>query len=152
VRYTSNGGSPGTRMVGAVDSMPEWHERLRPVIILNLDGFGMVARIEDKLGSVVYVDPPYLKKSFKYTHDFAAGDHARLASLLSQFTQTRIVVSYYDHPDLVALYRGWTIIPLDVTKGLGNAGRRDEGGAVAAPEVLLVNGPAIDDAGGMFGG
>ncbi len=143
VRYTSGGGSPGTRFMGAVDAIPEWHERLRPVIILSEDAFSLLERIEDRAGTVLYVDPPYIKKGFKYIHDFAAGDHAKLAKALSRFRETRVVVSYYDHPDLRMLYPQWTKISLDVGKAMVSAGRRDQGNAVKAPEVLLLNGPVF---------
>lgn len=145
VRYTSNGGSPGTRFREAVDAIPEWAERLRAVIILSIDGFGILERLEDKAGTAAYIDPPYIQKGFKYVHDFTAADHGRLAKLLRRFTKTRVVVSYYDHPELAKLYDGWTKIPLKITKAMVNAGRRDEGGGggVDAPEVLLINGPAV---------
>src|SRR6185503_21186345 len=100
VRYTSKGGSPGTRFKSTVDSIESWHERLRAVVILNEDAFGLLQRIEDLAGTAIYVDPPYLTKSAKYIHDFNPEDHARLAEALHRFKRTRVVVSYYDHPEL----------------------------------------------------
>lgn len=93
----------------------------------------------------VHVDPPYIVKGAKYVHDFVPEDHSRLADLLSRFKKTRVVVSYYEHPDLERLYPGWTKRYLDVTKSLVNQGRRGKGGAVKAPEVLLMNGPSLVD-------
>lgn len=139
MRYTSNGGSPGTRFKSTVDSIEDWHERLRAVVILNEDAFAMLERIEDKTGTVIYCDPPYLLKGQKYTHDFAVADHARLAKLLSRFRATRVVVSYYEHPELVRLYPGWAKQTIEVTKGLGQSGQRGKSGASKAKEVLLVN-------------
>lgn len=139
VRYTSNGGSPGTRFKAAVDSIPEWLDRLRAVTILNEDGFELLERIEDKTGTVIYCDPPYIVKGARYIHDFKPADHGRLADLLGRFHKTRVVVSYYDHPDLVALYPGWKMLALEATKAMVNAGMRDQSGATSAPEVLLIN-------------
>lgn len=142
VRYTKNGGHAARRFCSAVDSIPWWHERLRSITILRENAFDVVERIEDAVGTVVYIDPPYVSKGAKYVHDFTPDDHSRLAKLLSRFRHTRVVVSYYDHPLLEDLYRGWTWRHLDATKALVNQGMRDKGQAVKAPEVLLINGPS----------
>jgi DNA adenine methylase len=142
VRYTKNGGAPATRFASAVESIPGWHVRLKGVTILRADLFEVVGRIEDSPGVVIYVDPPYVKKGARYLHDFEADDHPRLAKLLGRFEQTRVIVSYYDHPVVRELYAGWTLRQLQATKALVNQGMRDRGGAVEAPEVLLINGPS----------
>lgn len=143
-RFTHNGGSGGMRWRSAVESIPAWHERLRAVQILNMDAFEMLERVGDQEGSAIYVDPPYIKKGSKYVHDFDSTDHARLAALLDRFTKARVVVSYYEHPQLGALYSSrWTRRKLSVTKALVNQGKRDvEGEIVKAPELLLLNGPS----------
>ena len=141
VRYTKNGGHAATRWCSAVESIPAWHQRLRSVTILNRDGFEVLERIEDAPGVVVYCDPPYVEKRCKYIHDFERADHARLAELLFRFKRTRVVVSYYDHPELDELYRQqpWFKRKLKATKALVNQGMRDGKGAVEAPEVLWMN-------------
>lgn len=146
VRYTKNGGHAATRWTSAIESIPAWHHRLRKVTILNRNGFEIIDRLEDSKGCVIYLDPPYLKKGARYVHDFGTEDHSRLAEGLRRFKRTRVVVSYYDDPRLAALYPGWTVRPLKATKAMVNQGRRDKGGAVAAPEVLLINGPSLVEA------
>lgn len=141
-RYTSNGGAPAKRWAGAVLSIPAWRRRLRTVTILCDDAFKMLQRIEDKAGTVIYADPPYLTKGAKYLHDFTPADHQRLADLLNRFTQTRVVVSYYAHPDLADLYRGWTLVDCSLTKTMVASGKRDGKNKAIAPEVLLINGPS----------
>lgn len=144
VRYTKNGGHGATRWVSAVDSIPDWHKRLRHVTVLNRDSLDVIERIEDAAGVVLYADPPYLVKAAKYVHDFASDDHKRLAELLCRFTKTRVVVSYYADPQLAALYPGWTVRRLKATKAMANQNRRGgEGETVEAPEVLLINGPSL---------
>lgn len=145
VRYTKNGGHGAKRWQGVVDSIPAWGRRLRAVTILSRDAFELIEKIEDAPGVVVYCDPPYIVKGAKYVHDFKAEDHQRLASLLMRFTKTRVVVSYYDHPDLAALYPAprWTIVHCPTTKALVNQGMRDSEGGTVAPEVLLINGPSL---------
>ena len=150
VRYTPNGGGAATRWRSVVDSVPDWHDRLRNVTILNRDGFDIIAKIADQDGVALYVDPPYFKdtrgsgrKSARgggsnYTHDFDDPDHARLADALNRFERARVVVSYYDSPRLDLLYPGWRKQPVYCQKNLHVQNRRGPG-ACQAPEVLLVN-------------
>lgn len=140
-RFTSGGGDSAARWLGAVRSIPQWRRRLERVQILRSDGIELCEKIEDLEGVVIYCDPPYLKKGAKYLHDFAPADHSRLAAALARFKRTRVVVSYYADPQLAALYPGWHLREIDASKGLVNAGRRDQGGRTSAPEVLLSNLP-----------
>lgn len=142
-RYTSGGGSPATRLTSAIDSIPAWRRRLRHVQILQDDGIEMCEKIEDAAGGVIYVDPPYLVKGAKYLHDFDWLAHRRLAKALHRFKKTRVVVSYYDHPDLAALYPEWTKVSCPVSKAMVSQGSRDGTNTAKAPEVLLINGPSF---------
>jgi len=139
VRWTPNGGHGGQRFASAVDSIPAWHQRLRRATILHRDGFEVLEKIDDNPKTAIYVDPPYLVKNATYEHDFSSEDHARLAKLLRRFESARVVVSYYQHPRLIELYQGWTVVDCTLNKGLHNAGKRGQTGT-AAPEVLLING------------
>lgn len=158
-RFTSTGGDPAVRFVGAVESIPSWHERLRQVVILSQCGIDLCERIEDRKGTLIYADPPYLastRAGGAYRHDFAgfgdqAGDHERLAAALRRFKRTRVVVSYYDSPAIAELYPGWEKIPVTVAKNLTNAGKKAEG-RTDAPEVLIVNHAVSDSQGGLFDG
>lgn len=140
VRWTPSGGRWGwTKMP---ESIPFWHQRLRNVTILHRDAFDVIENIGDRNGVAIYCDPPYLKKSDKYEHDFAPADHERLAAALARFRLARVVVSYYDHPRLHELYRGWTLRALPIRQNLKHsAGNR--AGVAMAPEVLLMNGPSL---------
>ena len=143
-RYTIKGGDNGTRFVSAVESIPAWHARLRRVYILCRDGFALLASIPDEVGYAVYVDPPYLVKGARYVHDFSEQDHQRLAAALARFSSARVVVSYYDHPQLAQLYPAWRQERFDVSKATAHCGRRGDNPA-RATEVLLVNGPPLAD-------
>ena len=136
VRYTSGGGDPAKRFREAVAAIPWWWERLRNCTVLRRDGIELCERFEDRPGSVVYADPPYLQKQATYTHDFDDAAHARLAAALCRFKATRVVVSYYAHERLAELYPGWRVVPVAVPKNLAV-----RAGAEPAPEVLLINQP-----------
>jgi DNA adenine methylase len=148
-RWTHNGGSGPLRFRNAVDSIPEWCERLRNVHILRRDLFACLAKLEDAEGTAIYVDPPYLPDSVsgtsKYLHNFTAADHRRLADLLTNFHRARVVVSYYDSPELANLYpacAGWSTIDCPRHKHLHVQNKR--GSTVQeAPEVLIVNGEPV---------
>lgn len=148
IRFTAGGGSPAVRLESAIRSIPAWRRRMRRVIIIRKDAFWLLSRISDAPGTAIYCDPPYLAKGCDYTHDFdnnggglIPDDHTRLASALSRFTKTRVVVSYYAHPRLAELYPAprWRVIDCATTKALVNQGMRDREGATVAPEVLLCN-------------
>lgn len=149
-RFTNNGGDAATRFISAVESIPAWRRRLREVTILNDDAFELLPRIEDVENVVIYVDAPYVQKGAKYIHDFVVEDHARLADALTRFRKARVVVSYYEHSMIDELYAGWTKRQLKATKALVNRGARDSGGAVKAPEILLLNGPSYVTTGELF--
>jgi len=143
VRYTNRGGHAATRWRGAVASIPAWRRRLANVTILSRCGIEICERIADESGTVIYADPPYLAKGAKYEHDFTTADHERLAAALRRFRLARVVVSYYEHPQLLSLYPGWTKREVYTTKSLVSQGRRDRNNKVQAPEVLLINGPSF---------
>lgn len=135
-RYTSGGGDPAKRFREAVAAIPWWWERLRNCTVLRRDGIELCERFEDRAGTVIYADPPYLEKQATYTHDFDTAAHERLAAALNRFRATRVVVSYYAHERLAELYPGWRVVPVAVPKNLAV-----RSGAEPAPEVLLINQP-----------
>jgi DNA adenine methylase len=141
-RFTHGGGNPADRFAGAVDSIPAFRRRLRRVAIYRMDAFDLLASIADEKGTVIYCDPPYVEKGFRYKHDFEEADHRRLAEALGRFKRTRVVVSYYKHPLLNSLYLEWTRRDLECLRRLGLASGRGSR-ASDAPEVLLINGPSL---------
>lgn len=161
LRYTSNGGSTNKRWSSVIRNIPAWRRRLRNVVVSNVNARALMERIEDKVGTVIYLDPPYVDKGADYVHDFAGihedgalftadpdrpMTHGELAESAKRFKHTRIVVSYYEHPTVRRLYEGWTFKKLKATKSLISQGQRDGGEAMDAPEVLIVNGPSLEGA------
>ncbi len=158
VRWTKNGGSPTIRWRNAVDSIPAWHERLKNVVILRRDAFRIIDRFEDVKETAIYADPPYhaatrskikdgrggvYKHEFDHDNPLFGDDHKRLRDILGGYRNARVVVSYYDCPQIRELYAGWTFISktrhkhLHVQNGKG-AGFKE------ALEILIVNGPAYE--------
>jgi DNA adenine methylase len=145
VRWNEGGGSPTTRWTSATESIPPWHYRLNNVVFLCRDGFEVIPKMPDKKTAAAYIDPPYYKKtrsSGLYLHEFENGHHGELADILNRFKETRIVVSYYDHPEIRDLYKGWTFIEKTMRKNIAN--QNGSGSAKdAAREILIVNGPVF---------
>lgn len=138
-RFKSSGGSKASKVLSAIASIRLWHARMRHVTILNRDGFDVLDRIADEAGTVIYCDPPYVKKGGHYRHDFAIGDHQRLVKAISRFRKARVIVSYYDDPLLDELYAGWTKRILSEWKHRPQNGVKK----VKPPEILLINGPSL---------
>lgn len=138
-RFSTGGGDGAVRFTGAIESLPWWHERLRGVQIWQMDGIEICERVEDREGTVVYADPPYLAEGHEYLHSFSPSDHERLAAALCAKKKTRCLVSYYDDPRLDTLYPGWKKIPVPTTKGLTKSAERRKGVVVKSAEVLLLN-------------
>lgn len=139
VRFTANGGHAAKRFRSAIDSIPAWSRRMRNVTILNRDMFDLLSRIEDEPHTAIYVDPPYVVKGAKYSYDFVAKDHARLADALRRFKKARVVVSYYDHPTVRELYQGWSLVSCPTVAALAQANRAGKQQSRMTPEVLLIN-------------
>lgn len=144
VRWSPNGGDPATRYASAVSSIPAFRRRLRGVTVLRRDGFDVLAKIKDEAGTSIYLDPPYLQKSDQYLYDFSDGfmgqhnDHERLAAAVRRFKLARVVVSYYEHPALDALYPSFVRRQVYLNKNMSSV---TTGNAVKeAREVLILNG------------
>ena len=158
-RWTKGGGSGPLRFRNATESIPQWHDRIRNVHILRRNLFDVLPKIQDDAGVAIYVDPPYLTETFssnsRYVHDFDGlfdwvqpdgtilkiSKHDALARMLRRFQKSRVVVSYYDHPQLQSLYPSWTFLDCSRHKHLHVQNKRGST-RTAAPEVLIVNGPA----------
>lgn len=151
VRWTPHEGTGGQRFASVVASIPAWRRRLRRVTIIQRDAFEVLAQIKDATNTVVYVDPPYVEKTTAYLHDLDITDHERLADMLGRFQRARVVVSYYEHPLIHRLYKGWTVRRIEVAKALAHSSCRGTN-TTRATELLLINGSsrAVAQTGRLF--
>lgn len=144
LRWCVGGGQGARRWRSVVESIPDWHKRLRNVVIIQRDVFKILDKIKDEKGTAIYCDPPYFEKSSKYIHDFESEDHERLALALKRFEKAHVLISYYDHPKLELLYRGWERIYLaQSNQSLRNATAGGSKRSKKRPtEILLTNNSA----------
>ena len=153
LRWCVGGGQGAKRWKSVVDSMPAWHKRLRDVVIIQRDAFDILGNIKDDEDVVIYCDPPYIDVGTQYRYGFADEEHGQLAKLLNRFKKARVIVSYYDHPELAGLYSGWNGILMKRKRpSLRNAtrGKRDDALPEPPKEVLFTN--WTPKSGGLFDG
>jgi len=142
-RYSGKGGDPACRWKRAVNSIPQWRERMSRVQVWNMDALAMIKRIKDERSATIYCDPPYLKEGSAYRHGMSGGEHWDLAESLSRFIDARIVVSYYmgspeEETALGEMYserNGWATVELKARKTMANSLGKPES---VAPEVLFI--------------
>lgn len=147
VRYTATGGRNVQRWQHVVASIPDWHQRLRNVCVLQRDALELIARIKDEKGTVIYCDPPYLEEGGEYTHSLDIVQQEELSRLLRRLKRARVLLSYYEDERLASWYPGWTVRRLDTTKMIGARDHIDGGKPPsAAPEILLINGESYVEA------
>ncbi len=130
VRWEAGGGDSATRYRNAVESLKEWQTVLARCTFVCLDVFEFLAKVKDRAGHGLYLDPPFPGPGDHYKHKFSEDDHRRLAASLGTFDATRVVCRFYDHELIRELYPEpvWAWHRLD--------GRKQTN--ATAPEVLLV--------------
>lgn len=133
-------GGHGNRLIGALKTLRERlqpvHERLRTVIIENLDWQVCIDRY-DNPNTVMYVDPPYTDNSVNYVYNMREwSDHQRLAERLA-CTQSKWILSSYDIPEVRNLYSPYYVIPVQSFSGMTT--RKNGRERVINKEVLVTN-------------
>jgi DNA adenine methylase len=134
-------GGHGNRLIGALKTLEKRirpvHERLRTVIVENLDWSALIDRY-DSATTVFYIDPPYPGNGVNYKHNLRNWeDHQRLAERLSR-TEGKWIISSYDKPEVRELYGAHHhIIPVESSSGMATADGGE--GRVANKEILVCN-------------
>lgn len=130
----------GNRLIGALGTLGKRlnpiHERLRTVIIENLDWRDCISRY-DRRGTVMYLDPPYPGNSCNYRYNMRGWkEHEELAEELRN-VKCRWILSSYDIPGIRDLFRRQCIIPVQSPSGMEV--RKNGGTRVMNNEVLIMN-------------
>lgn len=120
---TNRSGILGGGVIGGLDQTGKWLidarfnreglvERLKRIAryqhrirLFNLDAEQFLSDTKLPKPSLVYLDPPYFKKSQRlYRNHYQADDHARIAKLVQTKLKTHWIVSYDDVPEIAELY------------------------------------------------
>jgi DNA adenine methylase len=121
-----------------ISKLPQIHNRLRNVIIENLD-FEEVIKRYDTEATFFYVDPPYYGAEQYYDVEFGKKDHQRLLSLLKHVKSKWLLSGYSNdlyNSELKQYYRIEKKIP-KFSYGITNYSNRKE--KPIAIEVLWAN-------------
>ena len=145
-------GGHGNRLVGALKTLRQRlepiHERLRTVIIENLDWRECIKRYDDR-ETVMYVDPPYLRNRVNYKFNMRGEqDHHDLADTLKN-SQSHWILSSYDTTEIRELFHEYKITPVRSSSGMqtGQAERQDGKNRTTNEEILVTNFvPPLQDA------
>lgn len=131
LRYTDTGGDSAVRFRSATRSLIAWRRILERATFTAADAFDFLAKCKDRKGYGIYCDPPWVEEGHDYRHSFTDSQHRRLASVLSGFRESRVVVRYGD----CALVR--EIYPTEYWRWRCLTGRTQANSAKS--EVLLIN-------------
>jgi DNA adenine methylase len=110
-----------------VPALNAWRDRMRKVIIENLDAFDLID-LYDKPHVFAFADPPYhpetlATKTQLYQHE--QFDHPRFLKRLQKFSG-KVMVCGYSHPLYDVQLMGWKKKTFKVRKSLGGKAPRTE--------------------------
>lgn len=111
VRRTANGGTNASRIRAAAGDLDAWAKQFERCEWESIDFRDLLPKVADRPDCGIYCDPPWVGAGRNYLHTFTEQDHRDLASDLSQFEYTKIVIRYGDDPLVRELYEDWNIVP-----------------------------------------
>ena len=101
--------------LSAVEGLPQVHERLARVAILNRDALDVI-RQHDAPTTLFYCDPPYVSDSRStpdvYAHEMTAAQHAKLLAALKN-CQGKVILSGYASDQYDRELRSWSRLEID---------------------------------------
>lgn len=132
----------GNRLIGALKFLRERIEpvynRLQKVVIENMSWEECFKRY-DRVGSFMYIDPPYPENKCHYAHNMRSWDeHQKLADTL-QKSKCKWALSLYDNPQVRELYKGCNIIALQAFSGMRIKTESEDNKRILNMEVLITN-------------
>lgn len=89
----------------AVRRIPLFSRRLQNVELMNQD-FKDVILKHDGPDVCFFIDPPYVDREHFYKGNVDTNTHIQIAQLLNHI-KGKAIVTYYDHPLINELYKGW---------------------------------------------
>lgn len=109
-------------MLSAIDRLPELHQRLSKLIVLNTDGVELIKKY-DRENVFVYADPPYdwsTRTSARYTVDMDRKAHEEFLDTVIHL-KAKILISGYDCPLYdVLCNNGFTKVQFEVNTTSGD--------------------------------
>ena len=114
-------GGHGNRLIGALKTLRNRispiHERLRTVLIENLDWSECVERY-DSPSTVLYLDPPYLGNGVNYKFNMRGEQAHRILTDQLRRTKCLWILSSYDTTEIRTLFNEYYITPIKSSSGM----------------------------------
>lgn len=146
IRWNAGGGDSNVRYRSAIRGLVEWRRIMQRCTFETMDVFEFLARCIDQLGHGLYLDSPFPGVGRKYRFNAGKTDvserewHTRLRDALLRFTNTRVVLRFYDHELIRELYMGGLDSPWHWRYLTG----RDQANNDKS-EVLIMNQPSVTE-------
>lgn len=128
---TSTTSPPKLNLLRMEEELSQAHLRLARVTIESLDWKECVRRY-DRPHTLFYLDPPYWGTE-GYGENFPWEEYEQLAKIAAE-SEGEVLVSVNDHPDIRALFKGFSIRELSTTYTVG------KGSGKKAAELVIQNG------------
>lgn len=152
IRYT-DGGRVASRFRNATRTVPAIRKRIERVEFWHQDLFKVLGKIEDRKGTVIHVDPPWVDDGGAYVHSFEQAkpqgdllgeepkdDFNRLDEALGRFKHARVLIRIGDHERLNGLFTtGWNRVAIDRTNQISSQSARDKKAGNKKQELLICN-------------
>ncbi len=136
-------GAHGNRLIGALEHLEQRlrpvHERLRTVIIENLDWRECIKHYDSE-NTFMYLDPPYPRNNAHYLYNMrSSAEHKELAERLRS-TKGRWILSSYDTPEIRNIYGSeYFTVPVRFFSGMDEEAHKEGRSRVLNSEVLIMN-------------
>jgi DNA adenine methylase len=102
--------------LGAVDGLPDVHQRLRLVAVENMDAVKFIRR-EDEPTTLFYCDPPYLASTRAapdaYRFEMTEQQHRELLETLLA-CRGKVILSGYPSALYDTMLKGWHVVDVDI--------------------------------------
>lgn len=135
-------GGHGNRLIGAIKTLENRikpaHERLKTVIIENLDWRECIERYDSK-STVMYIDPPYPGNGVNYSHNMKnIEEHKELVENLASL-RSKWILSSYNRKEVRKLFwgKGYKKIPVRNYSGMKTSKNGEK--RSINDEVLIIN-------------
>lgn len=125
-------GTNKKNLVNTIDYLSEINERLKNVVIENMD-YERLIKVYDRPKALFYLDPPYLGTESFYDSGFNIDDHIKLNGLLKQI-EGKFILSYNDDEYIREIYNDFNIVRIARNNNLTSKSKTSE-----FKEVIITN-------------
>ncbi len=115
VRWNAGGGGSNRRYRTAIEALDGWGRVFRRCEFVCMDAFRFLTKCKDDPTHGYYIDAPWPDAGDEYTHRFSLDDQKRLADVLGNYENSKVVIRFGEHSVIRRLYAEdrWTWLPAE---------------------------------------